>query len=85
MSSGKRKIKEEPGLIKVEPEEKRAKHEDVNDKENLLRAQSKGYWQLRDELNSGLYRDHAIKDLLVQNEQLVAVHGRDNVTNDFDI
>ncbi len=85
MSSGKRKIKEEPGLIKVEPEEKRAKHEDVNDKENLLRAQSKGYWQLRDELNSCLYRDNAIKDLLVQNEQLVVVHGHDNVINDFDV
>jgi len=72
-------IKEESGLVKTEPVEKKPKHIDqVDSVEDLLRDQSKGYWSLRDELDRILYRDHFIKDLLVYNQQ-VAVTGRDNV------
>lgn len=49
------------------------------DKEQLLRIQSEEYWKLNDTLNKELYRDQFIKDLLVQNSQLVSVRGRDNL------
>lgn len=49
------------------------------DKEQLLRIQSEEYWKLKDTLNKELYKDQFIKDLLVQNSQLVSVTGRDNL------